>query len=947
MNGRLLTRWLLTRRPLTRGLFLLVLLAVASRTEAAVTVAVTANRLVVTGDDGANQITVRSIPFNANRLEVLNGNVSLGTFVRNTFGSIEVNGLGGNDILTLSGPFPIIEPARIDGGPGSDTIKGGAANDTLLGGDGDDRFIWSAIDGVDLIDGEDGADRLELNGSSLADEITVVRIATTAVFNVGIGVVHMNVDSIEDFQVFALGGDDKVTATGVFASTLPVITLLIDGGPGNDILSGSDGPDVIKGGDGNDQLHGLEGGDTLIGGPGDDDFFWRPGDGDDDVQGDEGLDRFTFSGDNVNENITIQQSGSGARIRRDPGNITIDLLRVEQIHVLAHGGVDRIAIEGDLADAAIDIDTGAGADVIETTASARVNVNGGADVDRLTFNAFDLPISLTPTTIAVAGVTRLTHTQVEDVRFSRLIGSLPTIAISSPTTDPATSATTTFLSVAGTATDADGTDGIASVSVTNDRGGGRITAAGTTAGVTRDVPLAGGTNVLTATVRDTAGNEISDTLTVTVNAFTYSMAEGATGNFFDTDILIANPNSVAAPVTIAYLRGDGVVVPQSLTLAPTSRATIRVDEIPGLETAEVSATVTSTAALPLVVERTMRWDATGYGSHTEKATGGAATTWLFAEGAQGFFDTYLLLANPQNAENTATVTFLVENGAPVIKTFKLAPTSRRTIPASSIPEVVNQSFGIAVTFTLPGAAERAMYFGVPVFNAGHESAGVNEASTSWFLAEGATGSFFTTFVLLANPGLADARATVTFLPEGGTPVTKTKTVPAGSRVTLNIAGEDASLASVPVATAVESTQPILVERAQYWPFTPDRWYEAHNSFGSTAVASKWGLAEGRVGGPEGYQTFILLANGDTTRAADVRITFLRANGTTVMRSFTVAPASRLTVRANEVTELANEPFGALIEVTSGPGIFVERALYSNAQGVTFAAGTNALATRLP
>jgi hypothetical protein len=34
-------------------------------------------------------------------------------------------------------------------------------------------------------------------------------------------------------------------------------------------------------------------------------------------------------------------------------------------------------------------------------------------------------------------------------------------------------------------------------------------------------------------------------------------------------------------------------------------------------------------------------------------------------------------------------------------------------------------------------------------------------------------------------------------------------------------------------------------------------------------------------------------------------------------------------------------------VTSGPGIFVERAMYSNANGQTFAAGTNALATRLP
>ena len=42
-----------------------------------------------------------------------------------------------------------------------------------------------------------------------------------------------------------------------------------------------------------------------------------------------------------------------------------------------------------------------------------------------------------------------------------------------------------------------------------------------------------------------------------------------------------------------------------------------------------------------------------------------------------------------------------------------------------------------------------------------------------------------------------------------------------------------------------------------------------------------------------------------------------------------------------------QSFGAVIEVTGGPGIFVERAMYSNANGVVFAAGTNALATRLP
>ncbi len=44
-------------------------------------------------------------------------------------------------------------------------------------------------------------------------------------------------------------------------------------------------------------------------------------------------------------------------------------------------------------------------------------------------------------------------------------------------------------------------------------------------------------------------------------------------------------------------------------------------------------------------------------------------------------------------------------------------------------------------------------------------------------------------------------------------------------------------------------------------------------------------------------------------------------------------------------ELANEQFSAVIETTLP--IAVERAMYSNALGAIWAAGTNATATRLP
>jgi hypothetical protein len=62
----------------------------------------------------------------------------------------------------------------------------------------------------------------------------------------------------------------------------------------------------------------------------------------------------------------------------------------------------------------------------------------------------------------------------------------------------------------------------------------------------------------------------------------------------------------------------------------------------------------------------------------------------------------------------------------------------------------------------------------------------------------------------------------------------------------------------------------------------------------------------------------------------------------------VTPNSRRNIYVNvEVPQLVNESFGAVVEVTNGVPIAVERAMYSNALGVVWAAGANVLATRLP
>jgi uncharacterized repeat protein (TIGR01451 family) len=475
---------------------------------------------------------------------------------------------------------------------------------------------------------------------------------------------------------------------------------------------------------------------------------------------------------------------------------------------------------------------------------------------------------------------------------------------------------------------------------------------------------AGGPLTSTATVQATendpvpANNTSSATTTITPAPptpapRTYYLTEGATGPFFESDVLLANPNNVDAPIGLTFFTAGGSTIDLTDTLPAMSRKTIVLNKIAGLESVVgVSTRVTSPTGLPLVVERTMLWDRTGYGAHGEKAVDAPARRWYFAEGSQGFFHTYLLLANPNAMPMSAQVQYLREFEPPLTRTYPLDPLSRLTVDAGADTELINRSFGMIVDFDQPGLAERAMYFGdgtSRVFGGGHDSAGEPALSETWFLAEGATGPFFETFVLIANPKATDALVDITFLPSTGVPVTKRKTVPANRRLTINIEQEDPSLANAAVSTQVVSSQPIIVERSQYWPDPATSWYESHNSAGVTALGRKWGLAEGRVGSVDGLtnaQTFILLANPGSI-AAQVQITFLRENGAApVTQTFTVQPTSRFNVNVgSDVNGLANEQFGALI--VSDQPIAVERALYWDAGNQVWAAGTNAAATRVP
>jgi hypothetical protein len=150
-----------------------------------------------------------------------------------------------------------------------------------------------------------------------------------------------------------------------------------------------------------------------------------------------------------------------------------------------------------------------------------------------------------------------------------------------------------------------------------------------------------------------------------------------------------------------------------------------------------------------------------------------------------------------------------------------------------------------------------------------------------------------------------------------------------------------------VSTVVEADVPIVSERSMYWPGEAAPFGEGHNSSGLASLATRWGLAEGRIGGTHGFDTLILLANPSPT-AAQVTITYLRDAGAPIVRTHTVPATSRFNVDVkSSVPELRDSAFGARIEVTNAVPIAVERSLYWNANGVFWAGGSNALGTPLP
>jgi len=316
----------------------------------------------------------------------------------------------------------------------------------------------------------------------------------------------------------------------------------------------------------------------------------------------------------------------------------------------------------------------------------------------------------------------------------------------------------------------------------------------------------------------------------------------ASGNLFDTWILVMNPGAEPAHLTVTFQDECGSQRSFDYTVGAFSRFTLPAREVIGQNVAFATRIESDRKVL---AERAMYFDYAGRdGGHDTIGATAPSQKWYFAEGyTGGSFDTWILLQNPGSEAARATLEFMREDGTVVTWPVDLPGGSRRSVHVDEIPGLENCNVSTRVTSDLPLAAERAMYFDYAGRSGGHNTIGATAPSQEWYFAEGYTGCGFDTWILLQNPGSEAARATLEFMREDGTVVPLELTVPARSRRTVKV-NDVPGASGCSVSTRVTSDLPLAAERAMYFDYQGRG--GGHDSIGAQQPSSTWYFAEGSV-----------------------------------------------------------------------------------------------------
>ncbi len=383
---------------------------------------------------------------------------------------------------------------------------------------------------------------------------------------------------------------------------------------------------------------------------------------------------------------------------------------------------------------------------------------------------------------------------------------------------------------------------------------------------------------------------------------------------YSSVIVVQNVSATAATVQVTYQTPCDPTTPDyELTVAPGTRATVNVnDAFPG----PWGSAAIVTSDVPVVASQTYLWSDPSGGTQWASHSGGTpepSTTWYLAEGSTyGGFESYILVQNPGEQSAQVELTYMTPGGTHEGQTIAIDPIGRMEINvADTLPD--SSSISTVVTSDVPVVVQLSAYWNGGASTA--SSMGVTTPAMTWYLAEGSTTGGFETWIMVQNPGEADANVTVTYISDGDQHPGPTVNVAPMTHDRFNVA--DTFPDQAHFATIVTSDVPVVAVQSMTW----DSHGGYDSTIGVTTPATQWYVPVARSHG--GANTWFAVQNVGST-STDVRVTYMTDTGTVDGPNLSLDPFARDSV---SLPESVGDEINFSVVITSDQPILAQHGTY--------------------
>ncbi|MBU1671905.1 MAG: IPT/TIG domain-containing protein [Actinobacteria bacterium] len=238
-----------------------------------------------------------------------------------------------------------------------------------------------------------------------------------------------------------------------------------------------------------------------------------------------------------------------------------------------------------------------------------------------------------------------------------------------------------------------------------------------------------------------------------------------------------------------------------------------------------------------------------------------------------------------------------------------------------------------------------------------DGTGFTVTDPTFYFAEGTTRPGFQPYLTIQNPNSVEADVKITYMKGDGTTSEQALTVPAHSRSTVTVTdvlgvGDDPAH---DFSAKVDSTKgaQIIAERPMYFSYGAPQglaWTGGSDVVGALSPAPAFYFAEGTT--RPGFQPYLTIQNPNSVKA-DVKITYMKGDGTTQEQALTVPATTRSTVTVTDTLGVGDDSahdFSCRVTSTNNVDIIAERPMYFSygaPQGLAWTGGSDVVGALSP